>query len=502
MERPVAVHILVLALVLAYWSIRMIAFSALGGDEAEQVLFAQSFQWGYDVSNPPLYTWILIVLFTLFGKSAGLVLALKMVVLGLVYVALYQAARMSLDQERKLDMALVALSPLLIFFVAWNSIFSYSHGLLNALFVILTYIATIKAFEDGRLRWYLVLGLVVGCGVLTKYSYVLFVLGLLGASLTLPNLRGRLLSFRMLAALAISGLVIAPHAWWLLGSVEHVEYAVNSKLQIGDETSYMGGVVKGLWNIVRALFAFMSPLWIVAFLLFPALFRPLKKVDAHPFATGLLGRTFLFILAMMVAMVVVGGITQFRPNYLFLMILFPLWVFLRIPPAQAVLDKRRQVYCALVLSGAVLSVGGLVAKALIDPMRCTKCKYLVPFEDIAQGLQARGFTGGTLFATWYPVPLAGNLALYLDEARTVSKKFVAIRPPARSEPGQCLSVWVPQEQGGPDTKNAIGSTEGNFNIKIDAQTPVTRLTFPFYRTQNKHIIIDYVLLDPGSGDCK
>ena len=505
MERPATVYSLVLALVVAYWSIRMIAFSGLGADEAEQVLFAQSFQWGYDVANPPLYTWVLMGLFSIFGKSLGLTLAFKFFILGAIYLALYQAARISLGPQRKLDAALASLSPLLLFFVSWNTIFVYSHALLNALFVIFTYIAAIKVFKDGGWRWSLTLGLMVGLGVLTKYSYGMFVLGLLAASLTIPSLRRYVLSRRMLAALVVAGLVLAPHSLWLFHSFEKVLEITAYKLQIADDMSYIQGVGKGLWNIVRALFGFMSPLWVFVLLIFPSVIRPPHDLKEQPLASVLLGRTYIIILSLMVLMVMFGGVTQFRPNYLFLLILFPIWVFAQLPE-EAIPGTRRKIYAALLVSTAVLSVVGLVGKAILDPSRCRKCQLLVPYEEIARELENRGFVGGTLFASIYPAPLAGNLALHMNKARAVSLKLDrahrTARPPLQSVPGQCLVVWMAPEMHGPITKNMISELVYNFDVDIDPAFVPTRLSLQFYRAPDKKVLIDYILLDPGSGSCK
>ena len=225
LARPAAFHLMVLVVIAAYGFLRLFAFSGLSGDEAEQVLFAQSFQWGYDVANPPLYTWILTGLFYIFGKSVGLALALKLFILGGIYVALYHAARISLEPERRLDAALVGLSPLLIFFISWHSIFNYSHSLLNALFVILTYMSLLKTFQTGQWKWYFLLGLMMGLGLLTKYSYALYVVGLFGAWLSITEVRQFILSKRMLFTLAVAALTVSPHTQWLLMGSDRADSA-------------------------------------------------------------------------------------------------------------------------------------------------------------------------------------------------------------------------------------------------------------------------------------
>lgn len=307
----------------------------------------------------------------------------------------------------------------------------------------------------------------------------------------------------MLAALALAVLICAPHVWWLAGKLEHLQEVVNYKLQMTEDVPYLSGMAKGLWNIVRAAFAFMSPLWLVLVLMFPMFVKAAQTDQPRAIEAALLGRAFVIVLALMVAMVVLGGATQFRPNYLFLMILFPLWVFLRLP-GEAEPGKRRRLYGALLLGAVGLSVGIMAGKAMVDPQRCKKCQMFMPYEDIARALQERGFTGGTLFGAWHPAPLPGNLAMYMDEARAVSKKFRAVRPPHRGAPGQCLTVWVAQEQGGPETDHMLSLTEETFVLGIDRQKPVPmgRLKIPLYRIKDRYVLIDYLLLDPGAGDCR
>ncbi|MBL4613292.1 MAG: glycosyltransferase family 39 protein [Magnetovibrio sp.] len=505
LKKPMAVHALVLILVSIYWALRMSAFSGLSGDEAEQVLFAQSFRWGYDVANPPLYTWILIALFSVFGKSAGLVVAFKLCILAGIYLALHHAARLSLGNERRLDWALVALSPLLIFFMSWHAIFSYSHSLLNALFIVLTFSALHMVIKDGRLRWYVVLGSLIGLGIMTKYAYVMFLLALISAGMSLTMVRSRLLNRSALVTVIIASAIIAPHVAWLWASADMLKDAISYKLETGQDISTIKAIGKGLWSLLRSTFAFLSPLWLIVLLVFPAIFKKTRQADLLPIAAPLLSRTFLAIIILMLSMVVLGGVTQFRPNYLFILILFPLWVFARLP-AEPVPGKRRRVYAGLVMTACALSVGGLAAKAVLDPLRCKKCQFLIPYEKIAKELQRQGFNAGSVFATWYPNPLPGNLALYLPDSRIVSHKFIDIIPPARqhakNQTGQCMAVWVPRERGGKTAEAAAGSTNAIFGTKLPPNQPSQRIELPLYRAPDKTVLIDYFIINPGQADCR
>ncbi|MEG3619137.1 glycosyltransferase family 39 protein [Magnetovibrio sp. PR-2] len=501
LQKPLAVHGLVFAIVCAYALIRLTLMSALGGDEAEQVLFAQALTWGYDVTNPPLYTWMLSGIFVVLGKSAAVLMAVKLTVVGLLYITLYHAARMCLGPGRELDWALVGLSPVLLFVVAWHAIFSYSHSLLNGVFVVVTFMVLLKIATQAQWRWYALLGLVAGLGVLTKYSYVMFLIAVLVAGVTLPAIRARLFNAKIFLSLIIALTIITPHGLWLLDASKQMEDAVVYKLQMDQDLSYVQGVAKGLWNLIRASFAFLSPLWLVLLLVFPAFVKRPADCDALPFSfvEQLLRRTFLIVVALMILMVL-GGATQFRPNYLFLLILLPLWVFVRLP-VEANPNTRRKVYAGIVMAGCAASVLGLAVKAVTDPMNCTKCQHLMDYATIAEELRARGFEGGSILAHWYPNPLPGNLGLEFEEARIVSTKFPTLTPPlAKNADGQCLLIAISANQGGSDMANLSARAKEAFNLDIARDYPLQSFTVPYERMSGHSVQIDYVLLNANEHD--
>lgn len=502
-ESPLWVHGAIFVLVTCYFAIRQFWFSGLSADEAEQVLFAQAFQWGYDIANPPLYTWIVIGAFTLFGKSAAVAMAIKYLAVAGIYVAMYWAARLCLGERRKLDHALVALSPVLFFLVGWHSIFNFSHSLLNGLFAVVTFIAFVQVVKHGAVRWYLVLGVVVGLGALTKYSYLIFFAALMLAGVSMAEFRRHVLSWKMAAALVLAVVIVLPHAHWMMGEMDRIEQVVNYKLQISQDASYVSGVAKGGWNFLRAAFAFMSPMWLVVLVLFaPLLGKRAPQGDAvqQNAIARLLGRTFLAIIVIVLGMIVVGGVSQFRPNYLFMMVLFPLWVFLRLPEEERP-GKRRVIYGATVLVTGLLSVAGLGVKAVADPLTCNKCQYLMPYEEIAEALRARGLDHGTLFAHWHPVALPGNLALHLDGVRVISSKFPHIKPPSNPAPGTCAMVWVPNKSGGALITNWSGLANDSLGTNIQSNTQFHEQRFPIRHAPDKGIFLRFVTLDPGVGDC-
>src|SRR5882724_10514380 len=64
----------------------------LGMDEAQEVLLAQKWSWGYG-PQPPLYTWLVMVFAKVFGLSSFTMALLKNVLLFGIYLLTYFTAR-------------------------------------------------------------------------------------------------------------------------------------------------------------------------------------------------------------------------------------------------------------------------------------------------------------------------------------------------------------------------------------------------------------------------
>ncbi len=92
------------------FAFRGFLFPAASGDDAEQLLFSQSFAWGYDLRNPPLYTWLVIASQQIFGVTIHSVAFVKFTAMFLMYFFLRHGALSVLGEGRLASVA--ALSPL------------------------------------------------------------------------------------------------------------------------------------------------------------------------------------------------------------------------------------------------------------------------------------------------------------------------------------------------------------------------------------------------------
>ncbi len=236
--------------------VRVLVSPNLELDEAEQLILTQQLSLGYG-SQPPLYTWILSGLFTLFGVSVFSLALLKNLLLFGTYLATYFAAReLSCRRDVSAD---VMLSLLLLPQIVWESQRDLTHSVLVTTVTAVSILVWLRLVRKPSTGWYLLAGLCWGLGFLSKYNYGIFLLALVLATATLPAWRRRLADRRILLSLAVMAAVLAPHLLWMRGNMV-VTFAQSGKFKQALHVGYLQAVTTGAASLVKAVFAFSLPL--------------------------------------------------------------------------------------------------------------------------------------------------------------------------------------------------------------------------------------------------
>ncbi len=474
--------------------LRGFMFPAASGDEAEQLLFSQQFAWGYQVRNPPLYTWLVIGATQVLGVVIHAVTLVKVTFLTLTYLFLYYAGR-RLFRDPALA-ALAALAPLAIYYVAWDAVLGYSHSIALMAACAATFWALLRLADRGSLADYLVLGACLGVGFLVKYNYAVFV-GALGlAAWADRDLRRRLTDRRMLAAMALAAAMALPHYLWLS---RHAGAAI---AQVTGE-----GVIRemptGISEIARAYVNFhLSLMLLVAVLFWPSLTR--KGSPAGPMASRqrLLANFLLAAFVIFLAYALLSGTARFRTHYLFILIPLPLYLFCRIEAAGYTQASLRRFAGALLLLTAIVT-GGLVVKYVGDPLWCRKCTLHVPYADLARELRAKGFEGGKIISWFHPYLISGNLRPYFPGSAIASLKYPIFNPPGLKAPGPCLAIWDAGRKHG-EQGYVLEQAETRLGATITGAETVHTIHLPFagLGMGNKQVGFSYVLIPKGQGTCR
>ncbi len=469
-------------------------------DDAEQLLFAQIWAGGYNPAQPPLYTWLVAAAQAVLGVGLGAVVVVKFASLLAFYAFLFLAARRLLADAGLA--ALAALSPLALYYVAWDAVLNYSNTVLMAAACAATVYALARLARDGGLRSYLILGAAAGVGSMAKYGYALFFVALIGAALGDARLRQRLGDRRTLAALAVAVVIALPHLIWLVSAGHELDAALAARLDAEVEGGYAAGVANGLLKLGNAVIVFLFPLIVVLPLFFPGLLRRLPAGDIPGRVwIRLFERFFAITLVLIVAGILFFGVNTVRTHYMFILLPFPIYAFLRIEAGGAAPPARRAGYAAALIGLVALSLVALAVKGQADPRWCRKCYFHLPYAALAGELRDAGFSAGTVISHDRRYHMAGNFRRMFPESRSLSAKYAFFRPPpgAAGAGGQCLLVW--RAAAGDRVPGGFVDLAGALGIA--AAAPVRgSVEAPMLRSADRIFRINYALWPQGAGDCR
>jgi len=426
---------------LCVYALRVLLFPGASEDDAEQLFYAQSLVGGYKPGQPPLYTWIVYVITQITGPTLPVVVAIKFIFLGAIYGLSYRIARLMGCLEGWA--AFAGFSVFGLYYIGWDSVLNYSQTVLMAA-LCLAAIHALARIMNGKTGWvdFLYFGLIMGCGLMTKYNFALFLIALLVAGLMDRDLRRVLLRPKGLSVLVLAGLIFLPHGLWLLGGA--VDANDLSKAMTPTDRGALSARFDGLMDMVDAVASILSPLLIFYALIFPKSFKPIDpELDSTRRGLLLLNRGGIIILVLMALMIIVSGVTSVRNHWFIVLIAFPVYGTLRISEVYRDLEGARVIgYIKLLILLAAVVMIVLGGRAWQGPDRCSKCRLIVPYSQLADQVRDAGFEHGTIITADYPSQVGGNLRRYFPDSRFISTRFKLYNPPMRnSDTGQCLAVW-------------------------------------------------------------
>ena len=186
LSSPRNFYLLLAAYFAAQVCVRLFTSNATDLDESEQLLATQRLQWGYG-PQPPLYTWLQFPFVQLFGSSMLALALFKNLLLFGIYALTYQNARI-ITRDHLLSVA-AAVSLFFLPQIAWESQRDLTHSVIVTFSAAATFHVFLRLNQSRTLGWYAVFGVCLALGMLSKYSFGVFVGGLVLGALTLPSLR-------------------------------------------------------------------------------------------------------------------------------------------------------------------------------------------------------------------------------------------------------------------------------------------------------------------------
>ncbi len=277
-------------------------------DELYYIACSNHLAWGY-VDQPPLSIAILWVNRMLLGDSIH-ALRLLPAVVGSIVVLL--AAVMA----RKLGGGTFAQGMAALSVVAAHSLIGhgryFSMNPFDVLFWTLSGLLVIIILRDEKPRLWMLYGLVVGLGLLNKYSVGFSIIGLV-AGLLLTRQRRELAGKWFWIGAAIAGVVFLPHVLWEIAngfpSLEFMRNASENKNVNLSALEFFVGQIKDL-NVLNA------PVWLGGIYFFArrneGRFRPLAWMYPVVFVVMVAGHAKVYYLSAIYPIFLAGGAVLFE----------------------------------------------------------------------------------------------------------------------------------------------------------------------------------------------
>lgn len=490
----------VAAMLAGYCALHFLARLALSPnfslDEAEQVFFSQSLEWGYRFRHPPLITWMSwAVLETLGIELAGLA-AMKYAVMAAGLVAYFAAGRIILGEVRLAALATFGL--LATFVMGFLPHQDLMHTVLLATLLAAFMWAGAVVLERGRWRDHFVLGAVVGLGILSKYVFAIAVAGLAAGIALTPALRARAKPLRLAAALVLAAAIVAPYAWWAVLHEHSLLALARDITRAGGPAFDPLGWLAGGANLALALAGFAVPFVVLFAACYWRAFLPLPVTAGNVWERGWLRALeiamALAALAMLAAVFVVGT-QEFKPRWMHQVLLaLPIYLFLR-AKLSGMGERAMRIFALAVFAFAAAVFAARFAIYEWSAGSCGRCREYLPIERYASGAFRAGFVQGTLVAADYD--LGGNLRRYFPDSRLLAPGY----PPelfGGPRGGQCLAVW----RGDADPPPALVAYLGDaLGAAPDDTVSRGRIDAAIRKGGGRRMALSFMLFPAGKGAC-
>lgn len=450
----------VAVLAAAYFLVQAIVLAILrtgtSFDGAEQLLYTQYWDLGYGRSQPPLYTWLLIAVQSLFGVTilAENLLKFSLLAAGIV-LAYCVGRRASLSAPTA---AGAAGAIFLLPEIGWEAQRNYSHSvLLFALGFVLLLVYLHARDRGGRIA-YLGFGLVAAAIFLTKYNGMGLVACLLAADAVVHR-RGALLMRReMLLALLVFVPVVLPHVAWMVLNREAV-FALSHKFEIGAAESDWSLRIAALGRFGLVLLAVYAPLaavTVAGFLVPPRLAA--GRPGPLPPPIAVIALTIGFGLASALAAMLATGATNIEPRWLIPYAAPTPIVVAAVLSQMTGKDRPARVFAMAGVAAALVAALALWANSTVFARR-TQHDYAALLDEIR-----RAGPVATVVTDEYA--LYANLRLYEARLRVVDP---AVPTAKRIFADPAVVIWTGSERPG----EALQALAGRLGVAIDVESART-----------------------------
>ena len=455
----------------------------LYADEAQYWVWAQDFAFGY-FSKPPMVAWIIMATTAVCGDGVACIkLAVPLIHL-LTALTVYGIGRRLFDERVGFFSALLFGTLPAVSFSA--ATISTDPPLL--LFWALALYGLVRALDDGAWRWWLLTGLGIGLGLMSKYAMAYFVLSL-AVYFAFPGAhRDKLLSPRLGAAMALAAALYLPNIVWNAnnGFVSFAHTAANANLA--------GPLINPgeFLEFLAAQFAVFGPILFAALLVCLLSRRPWTGDSRYRLLASFTFPTLVLVLAL--ALLSRANANWAAPTYVAGTVLVTGWALEKGRRLIVTASLALHLVLAFALFGWTLIEGGaadLVSSARIDP-----------FKRV-QGWRQLGDAVSRVSARFPGVPLL------FDHRRLMAELIYYVEPhpfdASKWDPDGRIDDHFDLTRRLERSASAGAKTKGRAHLLVTSRAdtsaitsrfaesrPVTRIRIPVGKTRHREVRIIYL----------
>jgi len=451
-----------------------------GADDAEQLANSSFLAWGYGGSQPPLYTWLTILVTKIFGTHLLSLQLLKFSLLASLFLSVYTAMR---KLGASIPVASAAMMGLFLLpQIGWESQRALTHSVLGTAGCGWTFLALIHYVQKTSFTRALLLGLAMAVALLGKFNTVFFIVALLAACFSLTDFRRILWQPRFIIVPLVTCVCMSPIIFWLFTHGDALTIRAG-KLAIGAGDTPVFDRISGLWHLTIKTVSFTVLVTVATFIcVFLVKKRKKREEQSHPNNIGeaLLRRLIFFGLLAVAVFIVASGATQIKDRWL-QPILFLVPAFLSLILARygrfalVAFSRLGLVVACLAPVALALYTSGIFSRHDVPANQLDYAHiyaHVIANQPIKQVLGTDAQIGGNM-RLFQP-----NLTILHDEIPDVSKKLAI----------PFVMLWTgtaetPEHLGNIVTQAGISLTPHIHHVQVDfvnAKTAKVDIYYAYY----------------------
>lgn len=503
---------IVLGLIAAYlglhFAVRLHLSPTLGIDDAEQILFAQQWAFGYRFRQPPLFTWLLLPVIEVAGPGVLAVSIVRYALLALTYGLLYLTALYWIDDRRWAALSVFSFSSIYVF--AYYAHHDLTHTTALGAMVAASLFAFTRLAAQPTLPHYLLLGFCFGLGMLAKWNFVMLALGLPLTCLLLSDYRKLVLSWKILPAIAVMAAIVTPTALWMFSHGQSTGGVSSNILSDSDDLNRLELAIEGFSALLTSIALFPLPFLLIFLAFFGATITHANRSpqSAKETATdpALLLWLMLIVLGLHTLLIPFFGAVNFTERWMHPALLpLPIFLFALLVQRHPT-GKKISFYLGVMAILVAVAVGARLYRYAEGADECGKCREFAPFANLATDLRAAGFDDGTIIADGMHV--GGNLKMTFPRSRVIDPAFPLDLWPSRNDlreekEGMCLLVWRddrPDAKARLDMVRRFASDE--LGVPATSARENGRVEAMLYRSSDRSYALGFELIRENAGGCR